>query len=176
MQQLDEVIATATSKIGYEYFLLPIDGGDPIYRERVYCYELYHQMRLIWPKSSDYSLNGEVDKSGHPTLKAKIGGIKPDLLVHQPGSMEGNYAALEVKPKNPQCEDIKKDLQSLSSLLREAGYRRGIYLIYGSDSESLIARIAEIAAENGVLEPLEVWFHPDAGSAARRVATIKTQR
>jgi len=32
------------------YFHINIDGGDAIYRERVYCYELYHQVRNRWPR------------------------------------------------------------------------------------------------------------------------------
>jgi hypothetical protein len=48
MNELSDVLAEATAAIEARYFRLPIAGGDPIYRERVYCYELYHQMRLLW--------------------------------------------------------------------------------------------------------------------------------
>jgi hypothetical protein len=56
------------------YFRLNVDGGHPVYRE---CYELYHQMWLLWPKKCPYYLNGELDKAvmrhlntigGHPNL------------------------------------------------------------------------------------------------------------
>jgi len=43
MEQLTHILQDATAAIGREYFLLPIHGADPVYRERVYCYELYHQ-------------------------------------------------------------------------------------------------------------------------------------
>jgi hypothetical protein len=49
MEELDKILQRATASIGREYFLLPIHGAPPVYRERVYCYELYHQMRLLWP-------------------------------------------------------------------------------------------------------------------------------
>ena len=45
MNELSDVLADATRSIEAEYFHLSIDGGGPVYRERVYCYELYHQMR-----------------------------------------------------------------------------------------------------------------------------------
>ena len=47
MEELDLVIQEATAAIDAMYFQLPVDGGDPVYRERVYCYELYHQMGPI---------------------------------------------------------------------------------------------------------------------------------
>ena len=45
-------LTAATAAVGSEYFLLPVaraDGGEPLllYRERVYSYELYHQLRHL---------------------------------------------------------------------------------------------------------------------------------
>ena len=40
MEQLTQILQDATAAIGQEYFLLPIHGADPVYRERVYCYEI----------------------------------------------------------------------------------------------------------------------------------------
>lgn len=46
METFVKILRKATANIPPEYFQLPIAGReDPIYRERVYCYELYHQMR-----------------------------------------------------------------------------------------------------------------------------------
>ncbi len=70
VKQLTDTIAKATAGITSDYFILNIDGGDPLYRERVYCYELYHQLRINWPDEAEYCLMGEVDKSAHPILKA----------------------------------------------------------------------------------------------------------
>jgi hypothetical protein len=83
MDDLTRILKEATANIAPEYFRLSIDGGGPVYRERVYCYELYHQMRLQWPKGGPFILNGEVDKAAHPILSA-LGAdyAKPDLLVH----------------------------------------------------------------------------------------------
>ena len=42
----DEAIKEATSKISEDYFKLRVEGGCLKWRERVYCYELYHQLKL----------------------------------------------------------------------------------------------------------------------------------
>lgn len=69
MDELTRILKDATAGIGQGYFHLNVDGGNPIYRERVYCYELYHQMRLRWPADTEYCLNGEIDKAAHPILR-----------------------------------------------------------------------------------------------------------
>jgi hypothetical protein len=111
---------------------LPVYGKeDPIYRERVYCYELYHQMRLLWPIKTPYSLCGEVDKRGHPFYRGnELDQAKPDFLVHIPGELR-NYAVIEVKPINARHRGIYKDLKTLTTFRRNAGYQRAIYLFYG---------------------------------------------
>src|SRR5262245_39939149 len=54
MNMLSNLLALATADIDQEYFQLPIHGGGPVYRERVYCYELYHQMRRRWPDDGPF--------------------------------------------------------------------------------------------------------------------------
>ena len=49
---------TASQAVDTAYMQLPISGADPVIRERVYCYELYHQLRMDdWPELP-YRLNG----------------------------------------------------------------------------------------------------------------------
>lgn len=95
-----QCLSRATPGICDKYMLLPIDGLPlPIYRERVYCYELYHQLRLRMGDDFGYYLGGEVDKLNHPRmLHPTLQRAKPDLLVHDPGRMEGNLVVMEVKP------------------------------------------------------------------------------
>jgi len=38
-------MADASARIAADYFQLPVADADSVYRERVYCYELYHQLR-----------------------------------------------------------------------------------------------------------------------------------
>ena len=65
MDGFNKILQAATAMVPKEYFLLSLHGADPIYRERVYCYELYHQLRCLWPAETPYRLNGEVDKRNH---------------------------------------------------------------------------------------------------------------
>lgn len=63
------------------------------YRERVYCYELYHQLRNRLGDSYTYKVDGELDKRGHPVIKPCI----PDFVVHVPSRMDRNLVVVEVK-------------------------------------------------------------------------------
>src|SRR5437867_7565620 len=93
----------ASQQVGEEYMMLPVAGADPQYRERVYCYELYHQWRCQWPTRFPYALSGETDKRKHAHVRGKyLDDIKPDFLVHEPGNMDpdSNLLAVEVKAAN----------------------------------------------------------------------------
>jgi hypothetical protein len=165
MEQFTNILHGATAAIAPEYFLLPLHGGDPIYRERVYCYELYHQMRRLWPDDTPYRLNGEVDKRNHPYFQ-DAEQPKPDLLVHQPGT-GNNFAAIEVKPAGAATREMTKDLVTLTLFARRAGYQRLVYLIYGENAEQDLERVRVCAARVEDMPPIEVWLHQAAGIAAQ---------
>lgn len=174
MNELTSILQTATADVESMYFQLNIDGGDPVFRERVYCYELYHQMRSNWPSQSRYFLNGELDKSAHPILR-ELGAdhAKPDLLVHTPGDMYGNYAIIEVKHSTA-AEGIRKDLQTLNQFVRRVGYLRAIYLIYGHEANARgVNRIEAIANEFQELVPIELWLHSAPGQPATHKTTLQ---
>ncbi len=177
MIELSQILSEATKDIDIEYFHLQIDGGDPVYRERVYCYELYHQMRLRWPHDTPYYLNGEVDKAAHPILSS-LGAnrVKPDLLVHQPGYMTGNFAVIEVKSSNAPVSGINKDLKNLSLFVDTVGYKRAIYLVYGFDADDvMMAQIQHVAKGIEDLAPIELWMHSHVNSNAIHCATLVRQ-
>lgn len=173
MKELDDILRKATANIDEMYFNLHIDGGDaPIFRERVYCYELYHQMRLLWPKTTNYFLNGEVDKSAHPILREiDANNAKPDLLVHTPGFMEGNYAIIEVKHIYARKPGIIKDLKTLTKFTNQVSYQRGIYLIYGNSHENeIMTRVSKAASESDIdIRKIELWCHKEFGKEAVRI-------
>ena len=65
---ITDQVQKATSRIGRVYFALPVCGmPTPIKRERVYCYELYHQLRCL---PLDTTVTAEPDKRGHPSFAA----------------------------------------------------------------------------------------------------------
>jgi hypothetical protein len=175
MNELDSILQRATDAIEAGYFQLRVAGADAqIYRERVYCYELYHQMRLFWPKEGyPFVLNGEVDKSGHRILGPRgVGGI-PDFLVHRPGDMKGNHAIIEVKAPTARDRQIKIDLDKLRRFVRGAEYERAIYLIYGTEAERLIERICEMARSTPGLAPIELWLHRQVGEPAKCLTVLR---
>jgi hypothetical protein len=165
MKEFSESIQSASAAIEPEYFLLPIHGADPVYRERVYCYELYHQMRRIWPVSP-FRLNGEVDKIAHPYFQDG-NAPKPDFLVHQPGTGI-NHAVVEVKTCQAVAAGIIKDCGTLMRFIEEFGYERAIYLLYGERAEAALQTATNIAAEIPRSERIEIWIHTAAGIPAIR--------
>ena len=126
-----QMLTAASAAVPPEYIQMPVYGQEElIYRERVFCYELYHQLRHRWG-DFPYTLAGEVDKTGHPVVRTKK---KPDFLVHQPGGLGANLVAMEVKPNNARTPGIKKDLETLTWFVREADYAHGLLLVYGFDN------------------------------------------
>lgn len=170
MEELDQIFREATRSVDEPYFRLPIDGGDPVYRERVYCYELYHQMRIRWPENCPYWLNGEIDKGGHPLLRAKGADYaKPDFLIHTPGDMNGNHAIIEVKSEKAPPGEIWQDLRKLSQFVTDIGYARAIYLIYGYRSGRKAEQIAQMIQGAEKLAPIELWVHASPGDEAIQI-------
>jgi hypothetical protein len=173
LKELSHLLSEATRAIDGRYFHLAVDSGPPIYRERVYCYELYHQMRSLWPSDCPFCLNGEVDKAGHPILpKRGVRRAIPDLLVHQPGSMRGNYAIIEVKNPLARSVGINKDLKKLDLFARKVEYQRAIYLTYGGVDDRLVDTIIRCAREIPDLAPIELWVHRHVGEPAMHRLTL----
>lgn len=179
IEALRDCLESATAAITEDYFLPPRDGGDSVYRERTYCYELYHQMKAHWPESlrrAQFELGGEVDKTGHPRFAGnpRLRGKKPDLVVHDPGNMDANLVVIEVKPSSVRGKGIQKDLQTLAAFLEDAGYRHGLYLIYGYD-EAWMGRMQRVLAKLrgvGTAAPtgdVDLYWHAGEGVRARRL-------
>lgn len=140
LQLFRETLRCAAARIDSSYFQLPFAGReDPTYRERVYAYELYHQLRQAWPeKLAKYSLGGEVDKSGHPLIRGSdLDNAKPDLVVHVPGGMEENLAVVEIKPALRAREGAAQDLRKLAAFCdpHRGQYAGGFFLVYGLSPE-----------------------------------------
>lgn len=138
LTNITEWLLCASSQVGDQYFQPPVAGTDPEeakYRERVYCYELYHRWRCHWPDGFPYTLSGEVDKAGHPLIP---GGSKPDFLVHVPGKME-NLLIVEVKPATETCARMADDLKKLTKFRRDlkdqvdkpGNYGAAYFWVYG---------------------------------------------
>ena len=170
MHDLDQRLAAATAGISQKFILLPIHGQPATFRERVYCYELYHQLRKDWPQDSPFELNGEVDKAGHQHLRLWHGDkCKPDFLIHTPGDMAGNFAILEVKPCQASAKAIRKDLATLALFSGDSiRYRRALYLIYGTRAHQMAQRVQQLRADVTGAGKVEIWIHTEARQPAER--------
>ena len=180
LNRFRHILADATGAVESHYFLLPVadtQGGDPLlqYRERVYAYELYHQLRRRWPDWK-YSLAGEVDKQGHPIVRGPdLDGAKPDLLVHVPGKMNQNLAAIEIKAVRDggnilNFDAIKDDLKKLVAFRRGARYAAVFLIIFGERIERVIKYGQRCAAGGIEIGLVELYHHARPGERARRCA------
>ena len=155
--------------------MLPVSDteGDTTlarYRERVYAYELYHQLRSIWPPEWSYSLAGEVDKAGHPIFRGEyLDRAKPDLLVHVPGEMESNLMVLEIKASSTRARSkLERDLRKLIEFCN-VGYEAAAFLVFGDS----FAQIQEVAKRDPTIHEnltnIQLWHHPSPNSPAAPV-------
>jgi hypothetical protein len=170
----------ASAKIDSIYFQLPVAGQNELeYRERVYCYELYHQWRTKWEVGFPFTLGGEVDKQGHPLIRENP---KPDFLVHIPGIMI-NLLAVEVKSKNTDTSQIIADLEKLTYFRKylkdqfnqPANYEAAYFWMYGvsqMDWEHLRERILIQTENNHKVDfsVLNVYIHEQPGQSGKEVS------
>jgi hypothetical protein len=92
-----ELIKLALGHIDAGYFKLATTyESSGIVRERVFCYELYHQIRRNMDRHHGLSLNGDIDKRGHVDFKREHR-KNPDFVFHIPGEHAGNTLVVEVK-------------------------------------------------------------------------------
>lgn len=132
---LDEAI----QRVPQEYFQVRrYDDDDPEPRERAYCYELYHQLRIKLRPEFPYTLHGEIDKAGHATIVACFGAgsrPNPDFIVHKPSGMApgDNLVIMEVKASDESVKAVAEDIKKIETFRQCVGYAYGIMLFFGSD-------------------------------------------
>jgi Holliday junction resolvase len=139
LRRWHDLLLDACAKVTECYMLLPVAGKTaPEYRERVYCYELYHQLRIIVDERHlPYCLGGEIDKAGHPVIRGRgLDRAKPDLVVHVPGSMSNNLAVVEVKSAGTTAPKVADDIRKLTAFSTQCGYRSAYFLWYGGQEST----------------------------------------
>lgn len=135
----------ASSRVEKTYFQPQFAPLDPstvpsrIWRERVYCYELYHQLRLSLSHVdkgllASHVIFGEMDKRRYPDLTFAP---KPDFIYHRPGrnGRWNNVAVVEVKTIRGigDHEAFKRSLNTLCRTQQELKYQGSIIYIFGDD-------------------------------------------
>jgi hypothetical protein len=163
--EFERKLATACERIDAEYFQVPVKDAESMYRERVYCYELYHQLRRDW-RRFPFGLGGEVYKTGHPLFRdGPYAASKPDLLVHEPGNMEHNLACVEVKPCTGSSKKFGEDLKKLTWFCHCADYHGGIFLVYGNGAlEHIWSKVVRAVQSNDKIDlaRIHIWTHTAA--------------
>lgn len=136
-----EKLILSIKNVDSVFFRIPTEYElDGISRERVFCYELYHQLRLVLSDQHPFYLHGELDKSGHSAFPRNLRGI-PDFLFHIPGTHDGNMVIMEVKgmldPNN-----IILDIKKINGFIShpKIHYQYGVFLIYNYAIEDLMSR------------------------------------
>ena len=162
MEQFKKAVNMIDEKyINISIFQLP----DKIYRERVYCYELYHQLRRLLGDDYEYMLDGELDKKTHPIIEKNIGAKIPDFIVHYRSYMEHNLVIIEVKPIksiDDSLSNLKDDLDKIIDFIEIAEYRYGIMLIYSNGFDEINDKIVMVYREmtKKYSEKIFLIWHP----------------
>jgi hypothetical protein len=165
MPDFVDALIQATALIPEEYFYLSVAKKPaPVLRERVYCYELYHQLRLKQAQVGGCTLSAEPDKRGNPAFKRAL---KPDLILHLPGSHNENVAVVEVEWQADK-RHLTKDLTNLKAFAA-VGYGQLVLLLFGRSTPPW-ASLEKAAAEAALsLAHIHILLHKAPGQQAIRL-------
>lgn len=132
------------------------------YGERVFCYELYHQLKSLIDRYRRDSpqflagteLQGEVDKMQILGLIERFGltGLSrefvPDFLMHSPGNADNHPFVIEVKcVRGLSPFAIIRDLEKLDEFIIRYRYQRGLFITVNSENEEILATVERLKAK-----------------------------
>lgn len=147
-----------------------IDDDFIRYSERIFCYELYHQLRRKFDDEKelnpnflqDTKIQAEVKKMQvasliqHFGLQALGREFIPDILVHTPGDAEYHPFVIEVKCMDNVSEaEVWYDIDKINHFITRYNYQRGIFLSVNSDFNYLRDIIANLSEHIEGLEGCE---------------------
>ena len=154
-----DALIQSISEIDSVHFRVSRYEGELVLRERAYCYELYHQLRIHLGDDFPFTLHGEIDKRGHEFVcKFFDENPNPDFVVHIPGSME-NLAVIEVKTSRMNILGARKDIDKIQTFISKVSYQYGIFLIFGPDDPRNVVEQLGVTEQN-----IFVFWHRDVGT------------
>lgn len=132
------------------------------YGERVFCYEFYHQLRVLIDGYrgtnpnflSGAELQGEVEKMQILGLieRFKLVSLSrefvPDFLMHSPGNVDSHPFVIEVKcirELTPQA--VIYDLSKIDELITNYRYQRGLFISVNSQFPEFNETIGKLRPE-----------------------------
>lgn len=164
MTEFLNFLGIALENVDEKYWNVHSAENEDFIRERVFCYELYHEMRKIQESDGDsgkyrtfsnIDLYAEPDKRGWEKLEDDEK-KNPDFIFHKKAE-SNNLIVMEVKGnKNG---DIKKDFETLTAFLSEKNhlkYKYGIFLLYGNTMTAAKNKIRQIEIAPGYEERIIV--------------------
>lgn len=128
-----EQIQKAVKKVPNKFWKVKrASSVKSVYRERVFCYELYHILRQMQDnKEFKYKfrdINAEIDKSGDTAFKTHY---NPDFIFHTQGKDKQNFCAVELKVSlyGNSVQGVKKDFSTLADLIANHNYKIGVFIL-----------------------------------------------
>ncbi len=132
--------------------LVPDNDNFYRYGERIFCYELYHQLRMKIDEEKvdnpsfleNLKLQGEVAKWQEQSLYEEYGlnlldnEYIPDFLLHTAGKFHIHAYVIEVK-SNPKLSSTQMmtDLKKISQFIDRLRYKRGIFLAININADEI---------------------------------------
>ncbi|MEK4541350.1 hypothetical protein [Bacillus sp. FSL R5-0585] len=119
-----------------------------MHHERVFCYELYHQLRKIMEQNKlneKVILQAELRKAQVGSEIEQLYGMQstdgvyyPDFLIHEPQTFDNQDLIIEVKA-NPglTVADMKKDILKIDQFINKYQYKKGIFLAINISEDRL---------------------------------------
>lgn len=144
MTKYIKLIGKALDNISNDYYRLKTTyEPSGIVRERVFCYELYHQIRIHMGGTDKIFLNGEIDKRGHVSF-SREDQKNPDFVFHIPGINEGDTLVVEVKGKigGSYNNYIIEDLKTIAIFINKYKYTGGVFILYNHNLEELMSALS----------------------------------
>ena len=145
-------IVEAIQKVDDKYRQWEYHNGNSQKIERVFAYELYHQLRLMTHSNSKYKdlrIDGEISKEvyqemetcGLPDLKIlKHYRFSPDMVIHHAQTdrkEENQIAIIEIKTKNIHPDELKKTILKLNYYIRVLNFQYAIFISVNTEFDKV---------------------------------------
>jgi len=172
------LLRAALSKIDPGYFMLATTyEPSGIVRERVFCYEFYHQARTLMGDDYPLSLNGEIDKRGHIDF-AMQDRKNPDFVFHIPGTHAGNTIAIEAKGRLDRPGEIIADILTVRAFVQKYGYQAGLFILYNHSIQELRDTLSDRLsplAEEPCASRIFLMAIPESGAQVQQITLAECQ-
>ena len=141
--------------------------------ERVFCYELYHRIRVGMflherehGRLNNIFLHSEIVKAYIDPQTAEEyniiplnGQMSPDFILHEPNTADQQIAAVEVKAtENLSHAELHRDLDKLTQLKNNYNFQVAVFLAINIDSQRIENLIQRNLHDYNDIDPqIKIW-------------------